>query len=205
MAYRDRDKEKAMYKAQRDKYRARRNAYSKAWRERHKAAVSAYNQKYYAAHFASKTDETKRELRDAFNAAVETRRQNAPIKRDASLARSESYMKEYYKKQREENADALRVQWRRASSAYSKAHPLRVNEHAARRRARMRQTAVEPVDFEKILRDAKGRCAICKKPFDLFGVHFDHKVPLSRGGTHTTANIQATHARCNLTKWAKVV
>jgi 5-methylcytosine-specific restriction endonuclease McrA len=66
------------------------------------------------------------------------------------------------------------------------------------------QTRVENINFKKILRDANGLCGICKKPFDLFGIDFDHIIPLARGGTHTADNIQATHSICNRRKGAKV-
>jgi 5-methylcytosine-specific restriction endonuclease McrA len=60
------------------------------------------------------------------------------------------------------------------------------------------------VNFKKILKDSNGVCGICRKPFDLFGIDFDHIIPLSRGGAHATDNIQATHSRCNRAKGAKL-
>lgn len=77
-------------------------------------------------------------------------------------------------------------------------------ERAARRRAQKQHTQTEKVDFKQILRDSKGLCGICNKPLDLFGIEFDHIVPLARGGSHTRENIQATHSRCNRVKGAKV-
>ena len=74
----------------------------------------------------------------------------------------------------------------------------------AKRRALIRATQVESVDYGLILRDAKGRCGICHEPFDRFGIEFDHIIPIAKGGTHTRANIQATHTRCNRAKGAKV-
>lgn len=74
----------------------------------------------------------------------------------------------------------------------------------AKRRARILETQAETIDYPLILRESKGLCGICKEPFDLFGIEFDHIVPLSRGGTHTRENIQATHSRCNRSKGAKL-
>jgi len=33
-------------------------------------------------------------------------------------------------------------------------------------------------------------------------LHFDHVVPLSKGGPHTTENIRPSHSTCNLKKGA---
>jgi 5-methylcytosine-specific restriction endonuclease McrA len=64
---------------------------------------------------------------------------------------------------------------------------------------------IEKIDFRNILHAADGLCAICRKPFDLFGIEFDHIIPLARGGAHVTANIQATHTRCNRSKNVRMV
>lgn len=104
--------------------------------------------------------------------------------------------KSYQLKYRTENKGALR--------AKRSANPERVREISARRRARILETAVEPIDFGLILRDSGGICGICRQVFDLFGIEFDHIIPLARGGTHTAENIQATHSRCNRAKGAKV-
>ena len=88
--------------------------------------------------------------------------------------------------------------------AYRTANPLGHREREKRRFAQKKHTLVEPVDYASVLRESGGRCGICEQPLDLFGVHFDHIIPLSKGGTHTRQNIQATHAHCNLRKGAKV-
>ena len=47
-----------------------------------------------------------------------------------------------------------------------------------------------------------GTCGICGDilPGCEWDVHIDHKVPLSKGGTDDPINLQATCARCNLSK-----
>lgn len=95
--------------------------------------------------------------------------------------------------------------WRKA---WNEANPDRIRliwrKKEGKRRAAKLMTQVEDVDYAKVIADAKGLCGICRKPFDLFGIHVDHILPLSRGGTHTYDNLQATHAFCNMTKNAKV-
>lgn len=77
-------------------------------------------------------------------------------------------------------------------------------EYQLRRKAQKLKTQTEKINFKKVLKDSNGVCGICRQPFDLFGIDFDHIVPLARGGTHKTENIQATHSRCNRSKGAKV-
>jgi 5-methylcytosine-specific restriction endonuclease McrA len=55
-------------------------------------------------------------------------------------------------------------------------------------------------------------CNICKEPINFVaprkvgklgwerGLHIDHVVPLSKGGSDTLANIRPTHGLCNLQK-----
>lgn len=61
-------------------------------------------------------------------------------------------------------------------------------------------------DREIFIRD-KFICQICFKPANPFVCHpipdaatLDHRVPLSRGGLHTRANVQTAHALCNMRK-----
>lgn len=48
-------------------------------------------------------------------------------------------------------------------------------------------------------------CHICTCDIEsLADLHFDHVVPLAKGGTHTADNIRPAHALCNLRKSDKV-
>ena len=81
-------------------------------------------------------------------------------------------------------------------------HPRRNAEHSGLWRARKVATSVGPVDYTKTMKDARGKCQICLKPFGLEQINIDHIIPLARGGTHTQRNLQASHASCNRKKWA---
>lgn len=93
------------------------------------------------------------------------------------------------------------------TNRYRLSHWLEVKEREGRYKARelKRTSQIERIDFKRILIDANGICGICQQPFDLFGIEFDHVVPLASGGTHTTGNIQATHTRCNRSKNDRMV
>lgn len=51
-----------------------------------------------------------------------------------------------------------------------------------------------------------GLCALCHRPMapSFTDVHVDHRMALANGGKHESANLQLTHATCNLKKGAKL-
>jgi 5-methylcytosine-specific restriction endonuclease McrA len=76
----------------------------------------------------------------------------------------------------------------------------------ARKKANSTGAAVRHVDYEAILRAWDRVCHICRElvPFGA-KVHFDHVIPLAKGGPHTPENIRPAHAVCNLRKQDKVM
>ena len=116
--------------------------------------------------------------------------------REKNNARSRAYYAAT--KDRQRASRAAYDEWYRAT------YPEKKCEREARRRARMRATAVGHVDYRGVLRRSAGMCGICGRPLDLFGVHFDHVVPIAKGGAHVEANIQASHAACNVAKGSRL-
>lgn len=91
------------------------------------------------------------------------------------------------------------------AKAWKRKNPNRRRELEMRRNARKRATTTEPVDYDRIWRESRGVCGICKHDILIYDqIHFDHIVPLARGGTHTRDNIQVAHAVCNLKKQDKL-
>lgn len=72
--------------------------------------------------------------------------------------------------------------------------------HPERARARKDRT-----DFDAILAEHGLVCHICGDPIDPADLHFDHVIPLSRGGAHDRTNIRPAHSRCNLRKGTKLM
>lgn len=76
-----------------------------------------------------------------------------------------------------------------------------------KRRALERQAYVEPVSRGAIMERDKWTCKLCgdRIPKNLTGHHpkapsLDHIIPLSKGGEHSRANVQAAHFGCNAAK-----
>ncbi|MBK5239520.1 MAG: HNH endonuclease [Actinomycetales bacterium] len=87
---------------------------------------------------------------------------------------------------------------------YEAKHPEKValyrRQKNAKRRALKRQGAVGKVDYKLILRRDGYVCHICGQCVEPTDVHFDHIIPLARGGAHAMENIAVAHARCNILK-----
>jgi 5-methylcytosine-specific restriction endonuclease McrA len=72
------------------------------------------------------------------------------------------------------------------------------------RRARKATTQLEPIDLTLVLAVHGMTCHICKDAIEsMADLHFDHVIPLARGGTHTYDNLKPAHARCNIRKGAR--
>ncbi len=84
-------------------------------------------------------------------------------------------------------------------------NPERYAEQVEKRRARKAGAAVEEADFKRIWKRDRGVCYLCGRSVDKKDVHYDHVIPLSRGGAHSEENLRVTHGRCNLIKGAKLV
>lgn len=72
-----------------------------------------------------------------------------------------------------------------------------------RRRASKIATQVAAISVQQyadLLENYGGNCWICSVDLDSEALHWDHYVPLSRGGTHTLNNLRPSCGPCNLRK-----
>lgn len=95
------------------------------------------------------------------------------------------------------------------AKAWAEANPERATlarrKAANARRARMQSQAVGTIDYAAILEREGMFCHLCKTEIpSMNDMHFDHVIPLSKGGPHSEDNILPSHATCNLRKGAKL-
>jgi len=83
---------------------------------------------------------------------------------------------------------------------YKKENPEANRERAARYRALKTKNMASVVDYNYILERDGLACHICGKPVSEEVLHFDHVVPLSKGGEHSNKNIKVSHSFCNISK-----
>lgn len=74
------------------------------------------------------------------------------------------------------------------------------NALKSKRRAILLGADSERVDLQIVWVINNGWCYLCQSFIEKGTEHYDHMIPLTRGGTHTYANIRATHGKCNLQK-----
>lgn len=125
------------------------------------------------------------------------RRENYWSDIDSSRERGRQAFAQFYMTNRE-RALAHARRWQAAN-------PEKVREIDQRRSARLRGAKVDVVSFEAILERDGLICHICSGEVDPLDVHFDHVIPLSRGGAHSEDNIKVAHSFCNLSKGAKLL
>lgn len=71
------------------------------------------------------------------------------------------------------------------------------------RRGKIRASSTEDVDYNAVIERCGNICGICGK--EIAGkFHFDHIIPISKGGPHCGGNLQQAHPSCNLRKNAKL-
>lgn len=80
-----------------------------------------------------------------------------------------------------------------------------VVEQSARRRWLKREGAekISRAQLLALLKGQQGRCAYCERVLNE-GKHLDHRIPLTRGGTHTLDNVVWSCPSCNLRKSRKL-
>lgn len=90
-------------------------------------------------------------------------------------------------------------------ATYRQLHLLEHRQYERKRTAQKLKTAVGAVDYNKILERDGYICHLCGEGVERSDLHFDHVIPLSKGGPHIEENIRVSHARCNLRKHDKIV
>lgn len=117
----------------------------------------------------------------------------------------------YDRKRRLENPEYFRLKNKRNENKEKK------QERWRKREAIRRGSYHEPYTIKNVLETFGTDCYICNTPIDLkasrrsgvgenweHGLHLDHVIPLSRGGSDSLNNVRPAHAICNLKKGAKI-
>ena len=105
------------------------------------------------------------------------------------------------------NKDQIKAE----SSAYRKKNPWQHTQTEAKRRAIKRASIVESdlTAVKQIYKNARSElviaCEYCGLETTARNRHVDHKVPLARGGSHTSDNLAIACDKCNLRKGAKLL
>jgi len=85
------------------------------------------------------------------------------------------------------------------------ANLVRYRSYKAKWRALRAQAKIGRVSYVEIWERDKGICYLCGNAIPRDHLHFDHVIPLSKGGAHSMENIRPTHATCNIRKKDRIV
>ena len=156
-------------------------AVTKQWQEKHPERMKEIKKANYARH------------RDRYSRANREYMRKHPEKRS-------QYQRKYF----EANRDVIL----RNIAAWHAKNP-ESRQHASHvRRAKMRGATVgKPCDIKRwmksIRQSRKVKCHWCGSHASGKRIHFDHVVPIARGGSHSVDNLCASCPDCNQQKFAK--
>lgn len=132
--------------------------------------------------------------------------------RDQNRASVRSQHRDWHHRHREQEIQrkaqyrALnRDELRKKRQEYDILNPDKRRERVMRRNARKKQTSIGVVSYKQIWERDRGICYLCGLVVVPGNCHFDHVMPLSKGGAHTEDNIAVTHSWCNQKKAARVI
>lgn len=173
---------------------------------------------YWHANKDKITERTNARFRENPEPRRETVRKYKAANPEKIKAEAERFRKKYPERQAKwgaewyqanrDRARKMQEEWRARAMGdpgWLEAERQRAREKAGRRRAQMRSTSSGRVDLSAILERDGMTCHLCLEPIPSLEVlHFDHVIPLSKGGPHSMDNIKPSHAACNLRKGAKL-
>ncbi len=158
--------------------------------------------KYRQDGYEIRCKECIRRKDSAFRAAHSQRlAMRARIYYHAHRGQRQAYNRAYYSLYHAAHPEKARERRRR----WEKNNPLKRRQKYMRYLARKRRASLGTVSYERILARDGYNCHICGSIVTPETLHFDHVIPLKRGGPHSEENIKVSHGVCNDRKGTRLL
>ena len=180
----------------------------KKWRDKNKDKLriwqtqwKASDPDYFTRYYADRRDLMRARAKEWADANRERKRSGdrayANLNKDAASARAKAW--------RDKNKDHCKTSKRKWKQANREL--LRVKNHNRRALQRKASTNLKGIKEFFIATKAKKFviCYYCEQRIESSDCHFDHIVPLARGGQHSVDNLCVSCAHCNISKNATFV
>jgi 5-methylcytosine-specific restriction endonuclease McrA len=169
---------------------------------------------YHARYYQSNKEKLKERAKARYEADPEPQKARAARVRAEQPRETAAYLAEYRKIHGDELREYQRTRYaadpeskREASRQFGRDHPEVSRSKNHRRRAQIRGSQVEQFTDLEVFEEDDYICQLCFELIDPFlrnhhpeMASLDHIIPISKGGSHTRANVQTTHLVCNLRK-----
>lgn len=192
-------------------------ARSRKYAESHRAKVSEYHKAYYQKNIQSLKEKAKKYLsvhrEDNKNRSSEWYQNNKERHRRYGMAyklkhadKIKQYHRAWIKKRRKQNPEPFRASYRRWRESHKHLPSFKAKRQAIfmKYRALKKGATVNLERIKQFVLETKTKenfvCYHCGSTYPISALHFDHIIPLSRGGQHSVENLCASCARCNLSK-----
>ncbi len=170
---------------------------NRRWQRRVWPQRQEYMRRYYESH--KEKIKSKTSARYHANPAEMIKKHVAYVKENASSKR------QWFAGYRERNRGkilAKQLEWRNKNRG-------KWSAMSSRRRAAVRKVTINLEGIESWMQRMRRlsfvNCYYCRRLFHACEIHFDHVVPISRGGPHAIENLCVSCPGCNLSKGPKMI
>ena len=179
-------------------------AYQKQWRDKHPEKVRTQALARYHKYFTENPEPYRARERAARAKRKALTGTTTHPGASAYRARNKLVISAKFKRYRQEHLATIKAQYK----AWAQAHPEKVRANCAKRRARLANAPINDFttkEWRALCKATGYRCAYCDQKFTFKELQQDHITPLSKGGSHTLANIVPACKSCNSRKRDKDV
>jgi 5-methylcytosine-specific restriction endonuclease McrA len=163
------------------------------WDTKNKEQIKSVRHKYNMEHKQEISNYNKKKYYENPEYMIKKARQYTIDKKEIILKKK----RKYYAKNRQHELNRCKK--------WAQENPEKACQKVAKRNAIKKALTIGKVDYTEIIKRDGYICHICGGEVNKDDVHFDHVIPLSKGGSHSMDNIKVSHSHCNLVKFNKII